>query len=378
MNVSPEDLTPLEKAIQNEGMAMLDKVQELKREAGESIILGEDGKPIKTEKSIKPPGDDQLSHEEIKNKAMEDARLRVERNAKRLSDIMESNPHAAQCATTIHAAWQLLYWVMNDLLTIPELSDELVQQLADHLRAAAMHKGYSVNELLSKLKNTCIPFMHDRISYYAQEKRRRDVKIKEVEKRMGSAGIALPCQSLRSLFKDKEILRPGGMLVLHGRPEALRIALRLCARYHIDKNSGHPFYLSTEERPETSRKDLSVMPIKWWQGKASSIVEMEETLRPVVDSRHTVLLLVEDANKLWVADERERSADHLKVKATARLYQWAYNNQVAVILGDAGEFFNEQLYGDLPTCKVALAELDCKSHITIGNDVIAVEEENFK
>ena len=83
MNVPPEDLTPLELATQKDGMALLAKVQELKKEAGESIILGEDGRPINMEKSIRPPGEgDQLSKEDLEKKAVQTLRERIEHNAK--------------------------------------------------------------------------------------------------------------------------------------------------------------------------------------------------------------------------------------------------------------------------------------------------------
>jgi hypothetical protein len=374
MNVPPEDLTPLELATQRDGMAMIDKLQEMKREAGESIILGEDGKPIKTEKSIKPPGEEELN---LRQKAMQDVKARVERNAERLSEIMQTNMHAAQCATTIHAAWQLLYWALNDLLTIRELDNELVQQLSDHLRASAMSTGYDVNTLMAKIRNTCVPFMHERIAYYAQEKRKRDEKIKEIEKRMGKKGIALPCLSLCALFEEGKPFSPGGMLVLHGKPAAVRAALKLCIRHHIKENAGHPFYLSTEEKP-VQPKNPTVMPLQWWVGKARSIVEMEDTLQHVVDKQNTVLLAVEDVDRLWETDERERSKEHIKVKATARLYQWAYTNQVAVIVGDASEAFNEKIYGGLPHCAVALTELDGKPHVVIGNDTLELGSEDLK
>jgi hypothetical protein len=219
--------------------------------------------------------------------------------------------------------------------------------------------------------------MHERVSYYAQEKRKRDVKIKEIEKRMGKKGIALPCQSLRALFEEGRSFSIGSMLVLHGRPDAVRAALKLCVRHHMQENFGHPFYLSTEEKP-VQPKNPTVMPLQWWAGKARSIAEMEEVLQPVVEKHHSILLAVEDADRLWTTDERGRPKEHIKVKATARLYQWAYTNQVAVILGDVSEPFNEKIYGDLPRCKVALAELDGKPHVVVGNDTIALEPEELQ
>ena len=290
---------------------------------------------------------------------------------------MSANPHAAKCAVTIHAGWQLLYWTMNDLLTIEGMTDELVQQLSDHLRTSAMSKGFDVGELLTKIRTSCVPFIQERVSYYAQEKRKRDVKIKEVERRTGKKGIALPCQSLRALFEEDAPFNIGGMLVLHGKPDAVRAALKLCARHHMKENLGHPFYLSTEEKP-AQPTNLTVMPLKWWAGKAHAIVELEETLQPVVDKPHAILLVVEDANKLWEVDDRDRAREHVKVKATARLYQWAYTNQVAVILGDASESLDEKIYGELPRCKVALADLDGKQHVVIGNDTIALDLENLE
>lgn len=377
MNVPPEDLTPLELATRSDGMAMLNKLQEIKREAGESVILGANGKPIEMERSIKPPGEgEQLSQEDIQKKVTQLAKERVDTNANRLSEIIKNNPHAAQCAATVHAAWQLLYWAMNDILTIAEMDNDLVQQLSDHLRISAMNTGFDVNQLVAKIQGTCVPFMRDRISYYAQEKRRRDVKIKEIEKRMGKKGIALPCRSLQALFAEDKPFNLGNILVLHGDLAAVRAALKLCTRHHMQENSGHPFYLSVEEKP-VQPKNPTVMPVQWWAGKARVIAELEEMLQPVVDTQNAVLMLVEDVNKLWETDERDRSKDHVKVKAIARLYQWAFTNQVAVIVGDVGESFNSDLYGELPYCKVLLTELDGKPHVVMGNDTIALEPEDL-
>lgn len=371
-HVPPEELTPLERATQAEGMAMLDKLQKLKAEAGASPLVGEDGKPLETEKSVKPPGEtDQEEAEMLKRKR--EIQKRIEENAARLSQIMETNPRAAKCATTIHAAWQTLYWGMNELLTIEELDNELVQQMSDHLRAAAMSKGFDVGVLISKLRNTCVPFMMDRAAFYMQEQKKRKAKIKQIEKRVGKKGIALPCQSLRALFEEKPF-NIGNMFVLHGKPDAVRAALKLCARHHMKENFGHPYYLSTEEKPQQP-KNPTVMAAKWWVGKAENIRALEEVLHPIVEKEHSVLLLVEDADKLWEKDERGRDKTHLKVKATARLYQWAFENQVAVILGDVSDPFNEKIYGDLPRCAVALAELDEKPHVVIGSDTVPIEED---
>jgi len=375
--IPPEELTPLERAVQAEGLGMLDKIKKLKEEAGDSPILGEDGKPINTEKAVKPPGeDDQEALEKQALQRQKEVKARIEANAKKLSEIMEKDPRATLCATTIHASWQLLYWAMNELMTVEELNNELIQQLSDHLRASAMSQGFDVGTLRGKLLNTCMPFLQDRIAHYAAEKKKRNAKIRQIEKRVGKKGIALPCHSLRALFEEKPF-NIGNMIVLHGKKEAVRGALQLCAMHHMKENFGHPFYLSTEEKPDQPRNP-TVMAAKWWVGKAENMKHLEEVLQPVVDKEHAVMLLVEDADKLWETDERLRDKRHVKIKATARLYQWAYENQVAVILGDVSEDFDEKIYGDLPRCAVALTVLDEKPHMVIGSDTIAVGQEEKK
>lgn len=383
-----QELSPEELIVAAEGQALEGKVKKLRGiEDNQSRILDSSGKPIEypviEEKAVSL----ESTEKENYKRAMEMARSKVKENADTLTKILDSNPEVKAGAVTVLTAYKLLFFALNDIgASSKEMTEELLMQLSDSMRAAAVHGGVDVynlrHDILGKkvkdpLTNKMVelgvlPYLKDRIEYYAQNSRKRKAAINQVHKRIGNKGIALPCYSLTDLYNEKPFFTAGCMIVIHGEERAVRMALRHCAFRHQTVNGANPYYLSADREKQNWDAAFTVMHQKWWRNAAKSDHDLIETFQPIVDSS-SVLLLMEGLTYLLDPDKPVDIGDdwQRKAKALSKLYQWAVENLVAAIVGDFVEGdVDERTYGKIPhiAVKIAKVNADEQESLFIGND----------
>ncbi len=365
----PDPKEMLQEAAARDGQRMLDQIQAEKIKK-EGAIVGPDGQPVQAEKvepvqAVEDP-------KEKEKQAIAEARKRVQANAEKISEIFRKLPDSERCAATALQAWRLLFWAMNELSTYEGMTPELIQQVSDSMRASALSGGYDISVLRVEIERKAIPFLKDKIRDYAAEQRKRKAAIERVERQIGRAGIALPGHSLKEAVGGK--FGPGKLLVVHGPADAVRTALVLISRTSLAQNGSAPFYLSAVEGEQDGDWAETVMPPAWWRNAATEAGRLETTLDPVLDEE-SVLVLVEGLETLYVTDGTERHPMERKNRALARLYEWAVNHLVAVVVGDPTDedVPDKRVYGTLPSLAVRLQELDGRPHIAIGNDCLLLE-----
>jgi hypothetical protein len=367
MTDRPQELTPEERAIAAEGQALEAEVRKLKgEEKKEPGLLGPDGQPIEEKpEGIVTTEDDA---KKLQKEAIKAARKRIEENTEKIKAILEKEDTARMASEAVLCAWRLLFFSLNDLGTFEGMTNDMLEQISNSMRAAAMQGGINVHELRHallggkrKLKDGrqefgVVRYLKQRIEYYAAASRRRQTALKQIRRRIGDKGIALPCHSLRNLFKNEPYFTAGRIIILRGEERAVRMALRHCAFEHQTKNRGEPFYLSSGRDKQEWDAAFTVMPLKWWQNAADSDHRLMETFKPVVES-NSMLLVMEGLTHLWTPEDWSKKPDwERRARALGKLYQWAVENLVAVIVGDfveTGEEVEERSYGGLSHVPVA-------------------------
>ena len=362
-------LSPQEAKTIMDGERMLNAIQQQQeKEQGGPILLGPDGKAIeKQEPKEKTPEEQAIEAEKAKLKAHKQARERIEANSAKLQEICREYPDARTCANMIYHFWTGLFWALNQIQTYPNMTNEMVQQLSDSTRLAAMEAGMPIPELASVIKNKGLPFMLQVSRVYEAEKtQRRNKLVKALN--MLPEGITVPVQEIRELFpkfmyndKAKQIFFLEHVYVLQGSAKAVGRAVRLCARLHKEKDEGLPYFLSCNPivSPEDQEKCGVVMPLAWWQDKAADPEKLAETLAPMVKSQ-SMLLVIEDIGPLL------QSGDERKLHALSRVFTWAYEHQRAVVVGDEVPEGDQPSYGKLPHLAVTI---DSSDNLVFGKTV---------
>lgn len=348
-------LSPEEEATYRRGMDMLKAVQSQKPPDAPTI-LGADGKPIEPPKVEKPEGTVRTPEEEAKfaaeqkENATKMARRKVEELDKEISLLM-ANDDIATAFNAVTHAWKFLYWFISELRQLKGVRDEHVQVTSDASRAAALSGAYNINELIAAIKKHDLPYMTRKAKEYASLRRLRDIREKKALSMFGPKGIALPCPQLRDLFKGKPFLI-GDMILLYGVPEALGKAMACISDNHLKQNGGRPVFLSdTEEKKELACAMITI-PKKWWVGASQNEEKLAAVLAPVVKQRAS-LVLIESLETIAAEKEAEMPLRNRKVRAMTYLYNWAFENQIAVIVGNPSTE-DENIAGDIPKMHVGL------------------------
>lgn len=381
---------PLKAYRRAEHDAMLDQIRKSKGQAVSNLV-GADGNPLIKDVSGKPkpegivvPGElgkpaDQQEFNDLMAKQQETERLRREELGEKLKKKFEEDKQFGVVAGQILTAWRLLFWLMNESLTFEGVSQDMINHLSDASRASALSHGYSLSELVGMIRNTTIPTIMTRLQYYSQRQKERQVRIKQIQKRIGANGVALPCNTLESMFRDKQGnltgFHPGKIIILHGVRRAIKLALDSCARSHKEKNDGNTYYLRCEDAEgfEYKIEDyITYMASNWWKAKADNYNMLEETLEPIRISK-TVLVVIEELGEFNSHDGTLKDQARSGLRSLGNLYQWADENHVCFIIGDVipdGVFVPPEAYSPIPHCAVAVRKVGDEEKLIIGTDIL--------
>lgn len=364
-----EELDPRERALKAEGDRMLDAIQQMSGK--KSVILGADGQPIAADQPVadgepakegespKPIREEIRKHNEI--------RKRREELSKECLELMQGDKELSLCAGQVNASYKLLYWLIQELGTYPGMQPKHVEHLSASFRANALKSGFNVHEVLAQLKTVTIPFLQDKVRFYAEIQRKRNAQVKRIEKKIGKGGIKFPSFSMSSLFPQG--IKPGQMMLVYGPKEAVKAALRMTR----DINKAEHVWLFDEgNQPGEDR----TCTLSWWAGCVIETLRFVEVMS-VVDAE-TALLLVDDTSKLLLATGYPECNDvQKKVEVAARgmagILSWGYERGVSSILGMYSEDGVEVSPAcNVPAIAVSIQEKDGKKFLVIGSDFVEV------
>ena len=380
-------LTPEELVTQADGEHLLRQLSK----SQPAKILGADGRPVESIAKVSAPAGQGVplvdaakavagQIEEWQRAAQKELEASVAaaqvdklRELQEVSELLDKvvadSPEASELLVGVMlTAHRLIHWAKLEL----ELLDERITPRETYYAEAMMQQkayqggGFFLQDLLAVLRHKTLKILERAQQRYGAVKRVRRMQLKPLYKRIGRAGISLPCESLRKLFQKRPFF--DGILVLHGRPEAVRAALALCIRFHYSEDGGSSFYLA--QSPTDIVACVTEMPASWWGNCAKSLFKLHEILRPVTDSS-SALVCVDNVAAMLDESGGQRQAWQKYGQILSCLQQWALENSVAVIAGDYSEKPDERLYGGLPRCAVSLQEKEGKKWLVLGGDAFA-------
>lgn len=361
-----KELNPRERALKAEGDRMLDAIQQMSGK--KSPILGPDGQPLASSER-KPEGEpakDGEAPKSIVGSIVEESRKRREELSKECLDLMNADKNLSRCTGQVNMAYKLLYWLIQELGTYPGVQPKHVEHLSASLRANALKGGFNVNEILTQIKTTTLPFLHEKIQFYAALKRQRDAQVRRIEKKIGKEGIKFPCFAMSTVFPSG--FKPGQMLVVYGPKEAVKLALRMIRSAN---KADHVWLFDDGSQSGESR----TCPLSWWAGCAGESSRFKDVMRAV--DGETALLIVDDVSKIF--DAAGYSADvHQKAEAAARglseVLKWGYEQGISSIVGMFEEDGAEAPPPNtIPHIAVRMQEKDGKQFLVIGSDFLEVK-----
>ena len=327
MSKRDEELTPKEKIIQNEGDAMSNAL----RGSTSSPLVGPDGQPL--EKALAPPGEDGVDPaEEARRRQVAERVQMVEEAQKLLLELSAKDEVLTNCMAVMLVAHRLIYWAKIEMASREDVTD-LLMDFAERFQRAKAYgerpEGYWLSNMRGSVLDHVVPFLTERIQYYSDARRVRDMRLKKVYKKMGGRKtLSLP---LHVQYKFERGFRPGDVLVVHG-PNA-KTAVQKCGKEHRMHDRGRVYCLSLKDAHEENDYADVLMPAGWWKNAAASLNKLDETLNPVADDE-CALLIIERLDDLMLDSEKHKAPMERKVMALTRVYAWARENSVAVIAAD--------------------------------------------
>jgi hypothetical protein len=303
--------------------------------------------------------------------AIKEARDKIEKTAAFLLKMSKEAKGFDECMTAIVEAYRILFWSLNELGTYEGMDADTLNQVSTQSRLVAQ-QGFSLADVIKHTKHVVMPYLMERNRHYSAEQGKRKKKLAKITSKLKKTGITLPGRSLAALFKDKP-LTPPMSFVVRGSAQDVRDALKLISYGHMKFNGGEPTYLSSLAGETKGDFATTIMPPAWWKNSAREIAVLESTLHSVVDSE-SLLLLVEDLEMLFTLDSGNEVNTPRRRKAVAlgRLYSWAFNNQISLVVGDITDedVPDAGVYGSMPNIAVGHVDSEKGRHLVIGNDTL--------
>lgn len=352
--------------LQVEGESLLNAVRQQAQPAATApCLVDPTGAPLGKTEDEKPKVE--FSPEALREALQKQTEERRVGNAKLLSGIFDENLKQSKVRDLMCLAHKILMWCRMEMAGHPDITDEMIEDL-DHIlqhQIYANPKGFDFRTLVSQLKNYGIKTMQEFERDYADAARVRRMQIEKVKKRIGKDGLALPPDMRAILGKN---FGPGMTFILRGDKGSTQAALQyLLGAFHPALDQ---VYLAQRENGHTPFGHVTPMQPAWWADAASKLSTLNAAFEPVLKA-DSLLLAIEDVDMLFTSDV---NADPLMRKQLSikRVYQWAVENMVAVILcdNDTAVVQHERPYGFIPYTQVSKNG----KVLSIGKDTFDIEE----
>jgi len=371
----PNELDLREQGLRDEGERLIAKLQQ--GGTPETTVLGPDGQPariVQRELSQTEYAAQQASETVRRDKL----RQMHEYLHSQLKDITAQDPTVLEACSTMLLAHKLLMWAKIEMASGFGVTDMLIDYADRKMKLVADNpEGFDVNVLLSQLRDSVIPFVEKRIKVYEQIVKKRGDRLRKMSRSLDGHKIASPFSSVHS--KLEEGFRPGRVILFRGAYSAVRFALQECCRSHKKNNHCDAYYLSARSGERSGDWAKPIMPPAWWRGAGVEISTLNEVLKPV-SSSDAILLVVEDLETLFPLTSDGAPLLVRLSFAIRRIYTWAQETGIAVILGDVihKELKPEQLYSIVPYFEISAVRKDGEAMIKVDDEFYPANEEVFK
>jgi len=343
----------------SDGERLLAQVTKMKEEKKDTpSIIGPDGQPV-AKPEPEPRGmaaGDIRTHMGLLHEQMERRRLQ---SARGFAKLLPEYDSLAKVYDVFYAAWELIWWCRMEMSTNPDITDEMIEDL-DHIVQAKLYnnKGYNLKEVYAHLRVKALPIVNEYIQQYSQAAKVRKIRFDSIRKRTGGKWMQLPFDIPESERGHKPIeLKPGQVLVLQGKSEANRAALIAISIATVAQQERFVYFgdLNPSDTSGFDRHSCTFVPKAWWGDIASNNAKLLEGLNSTVKETH-LALFVEDLGALFVSDEKKLNENQRKGFALKRLFSWAVDNLVSVVVCDNVETHTTErgIYGFIPYVRTSL------------------------
>jgi hypothetical protein len=347
-----------ENATRADGERLLAQVAKMKEEKDAPSIIGPDGQPMAKPEPEAPgmAAGDIRTHMGLLHEQMERRRIK---SARGFSELLTKYENLAKVYDVFYSAWELIWWCRMEMSTNPDISDEMIEDL-DHIVQAKLYnnKGYNLKEAYAHMRTKALPIVNDYIQQYSQAAKVRKVRFDSIKKRTGGKWLQLPFDIPKSERENKPSeLKPGQVLVLQGTAEANRAALTATAIATVAQKERFVYFgeVNPSDTSGFEKHACTFVPKAWWGDIASNNAKLLDGLDATVKETH-LALFVEDLGALFVSDTEKLNENQRKGFALKRLFAWAVDNLVSVVVCDNVETHTTErgVYGFIPYLRTSL------------------------
>lgn len=339
-----------------------------------SGIVGPDGQPIDKKPAIDPAEAAAQFQKDMvaKQKAMADE------FHKRMKAFTEEDRDAMDLSGIMLLCYRMIDWAKSELFGHCGAKTDLIEYIDRYMKAAAGGKrGFTLKQLIVQMKQEAIPLADKFYRTWEAHRTRRTNKLRKIASNLEADGVFLPTPKMRKVMEG--IFKPGELVVLHGERGPVLSAILHMVGNQLHNTVGSIYRLSdVDTRNGTTNNSIVSLPPKWWKNSASHIRSLYEALKPVVEDA-SALVFVEDLELMYCEDPDQMPSHMRRQLALSRLYQWARENYVAVVVGDVvtPETFDAKLYGPMPHFGVTTFTLDGVESIFIDGEAVEVNRKGF-
>lgn len=341
-----------------DGERLLAQVTKMKEKKDAPAIVGLDGQPVT---KPEPAADgmaagDIRTHMGLIHEQMERRRLK---SARGFSELLRRYKDLAEVYDVFFAAWELIWWCRMEMSTNPDITDEMIEDL-DHIVQARLYnnKGYNLKEVYAHMRSKALPTVNKYIQQYGQSAKVRKVRFDAIKRRTGGKWLQLPFDIPASEQDHKPIeLKPGQVLVLQGKPEANHATLIAACIATLAQHERFVYFgeINPVDTSGFDKHSCTFVPKAWWGDIASNNSKLLDGLIATVKETH-LALFVEDLGALYVSDAEKLNEIERKGFALKRLFAWAVDNLVSVVVCDNVETHTTErgVYGFIPYVRTSL------------------------
>lgn len=320
----------------------------------EPSLLDANGQPINPPKQALVPQGNMRTQLEMMHEQAERRRIKT---ARAFGEILKSSKDLENVYDVFFTAWEIIWWCRMEMSVNPDMTDEMIEDL-DHIVQAKLYrdKGYDLRKVFNHMRDRCLPIVRDFISRYDSASKVRKARFDGIKKRTGGRWPQLPFD-VDPEHQPKE-LKPGQVVVLQGTDKANGMAL-IAVCMAIVQQQERFVYFGAEKLKDVEgfeKHGCTFVPEVFWKNIAASNSKLLESLEMTVKDTH-LALVVSDLGKLYEDDKKLSEIDR-KGFALKRLYAWAVENLVSVVVCDNVEKHTEGrgAYGYIPYVRVSFED----------------------
>ncbi len=326
-----------------------------KAQPQQSAIVGVDGQPI----DQKPVIDPVEAAANYQKDMLAKQRKQVDEYHHQMGELTKDDPDAMDLSGVMLLCHRMIHWAKSELYGHCGATTDLIEFMDRYMReAAGGQRGFTLKQLIVQMKQEAVPLADKFYRRWEAQRTRRLHKLKKIAQNLEDEGVYLPTVGMRAAMEG--IFKPGELIVIHGERQPVSATIRHIITSQSERVVGSIYRLSYHEQTdETPNPHIIALPMTWWKDAAKHIKSLYEVLKPVVENT-AALVTVDDLETLYTGAAGDAPSHMRKQLSLSRLYQWARENYVAVIVGDVVTLddLDTRLYGPIKHFGATSVELD--------------------